>query len=89
MQWLERTPLDSLDHFELAAGDRHSEIFVNVKSLRMVDIQVSDVKHGRRTRAGKKVTEITLSPATIEAIHHAIEELEAEKPVGRWKGEED
>ena len=85
IQYLERTPVDSPSNFELGrevTGDM-DELYVNVQALRKVDIKVSDVMTGRRTR-GKKITKITLTPKMIEEIHKEISEFEAAEERGRW-----
>ena len=101
VQYLNRSPIDSPNNFELGVGtEGMTEQFVSVKALRKVDVLWLDadklqgaVRVGPRTRAArlaassssKKITKVFISDKEILAIHTAIEELEAEVEVGRWK----
>jgi hypothetical protein len=95
VQYLWRTSVDDPNNFELGLGEKFEEQFVSVKALRVVDItpdvQPAGVRGiGRRTRSAmrargpEKTTKVYLSDETLQTIHTAMEQFEAEGFAGRW-----
>ena len=92
VQYLERLPIDSPNHFELGVGKDMTELFVNVKSLRKVDVEWLNAKElpgavraGPRTRRarrgaarrGDQSSKITRVYISDETLLSAHEAIEA------------